>query len=167
MILWVLTSWRSKTEHFNKTKSQDENKWINPNTVETYNANWTFEAFVSPVSDNILFLIYRRVMWASRLHTEGIREWIFPERQRMNIHFIQSSCVQGLRGPFLILFSSGAYRALSLLPYLWLWLANSHVPLSTITVPFSAVITSMLKVEALCSSKTLVLQISHWYQPTR
>jgi hypothetical protein len=36
-----------------------------------------------------------------------------------------------------------------------------------ITVPFPAVIPSVLKVMAVYSSKTLILLISHWYQLTR
>jgi len=40
----------------------------------------------------------------------------FSEKQCMNIHLIPSSCVQGLRGPFVILFPFGAYRAVTLLP---------------------------------------------------
>ena len=94
-------------------------------------------------------------------------EYSFPEKQCMNIHLIPSSCVQGLRRPFLILFRFGAYRALTLLPNSVVLTGQFSCFYNPITVLFPAVIPSVLKVVAVYSSKTLVLLISLWYQPTR
>lgn len=94
-------------------------------------------------------------------------EYSFPEKQCMNIHLIPSSCVQGLRRPLLILFPFGAYRALTLLPYSVVLTGQFSCFYNPITVPFPAVIPSVLKVMAVYSSKTLILLISHWYQLTR
>jgi len=70
----------------------------------------------------------------------------------MNIQLIPSSCVQGLRRPFLILFHFGAYRALNLLPYSVVLTGQFSCLSNPITVPFPTVIPSVLKVVAVYSS---------------
>jgi hypothetical protein len=118
---------------------------------------------VSPVSDIFLFL-----------HTDMICELFVyilkelgTERQCMNIHLIPSSCVQELRRPLLILFCSGVYTALFFLPYSVPLNGQFSTFCNPITVPFAAIIPSVLKVVGVYSFKTLVLLFSHWYQPAK